>query len=258
MKKRNSEISLKSIVDIFLPKLWIIVLVSVAIAAVMGVSAMTKNDTYTSTGKYMVQKFNYSNEDLHTGLNTGEITAMQAMIANAKEIINTNDFANEVIAVLHALKNSSDEAIVSKYNIEGVDWSQINFENMSAADIKSCMSVQPCGGDTTCYYLSVTLADPALSRVLADVVGKLLVDKYAETKYAIVINRIDTPTMPTAPNSKGTVKNAAIGFLIGMLATMFIIFVFSSFDVIVRSRERLEEKFDIPIIGVIPRLESDN
>ena len=255
MKKRSTEVTLKSILDMFLPKLWIICLVSVAAAATLGLSAFTKADTYTSSGKYMVQKINYSNEDLHTGLNTGEISAMQAMIANAKEIVNTNDFANDVINTLYALKSNTAD---SKYIIDGVDWSTVNIENMSIGDIIGCMSVVPCGGDTTCYYLSVTMSDPALARVISDVAGALLIERYAETKYAIVINKLDTPILPTSPNSKGTVKNAVIGFLGGMVISMLGIFLFSTFDVIVRSREKLEERFDIPIIGVIPRLEIDN
>lgn len=258
MKRRSEEITLKSIIDIFVPKLWIICLVAVVCAVAFALFSMSKPDTYTSTGKYIFDKYNYSDEDLPTGLNPSEVTGMQTMIANAREIINTNDFASEVKNVLTALKHDPMSQVTTGIVITDVDLASLDFESMSLSDIRDCMSVVPCDSDTTCYYLSVTLHDAKLARVIADVAGALLVERYEDKKYAVHINKLDTPNVPSSPNGKGTVKNAAIGFLIGMLATMFIIFVFSSFDVIVRSRERLEEKFDIPIIGVIPRLESDN
>ena len=91
MKKQNDDITLKSLLDIFIPKIWIILLVAVICASVLGAySYFGQVDTYTSKGKYMVAKVNYSDNDAQTGLTTAEIAAMQGIIANAKEIINTS------------------------------------------------------------------------------------------------------------------------------------------------------------------------
>ena len=257
MKKRSEEITLKSIIEIFVPKLWLIALVSIVCAVALGLLAMSKTDTYTSTSKYRFDKYNYSDEKLPTGLNPSEVTGMQTMIANGRETINTNDFAKEVRDTLVALqKNDGSTNIV----IDDVDLSQYNdFADFPLSTIRNCMSVLPCGDDNTCYYLSVTLGDAKLARVIAEVAGELLIASYIDdNNYAVHITKIDTPEIPMSPNGKGTVKNAMFGFALGMVATMALLFIFSRFDVIVRSRERLEEKFDIPIIGVIPRLENDN
>lgn len=261
MKKRSAEISFKTILDMFLPKLWIICLVAVIAAAAFGLNSMAKDDTYTSTGKYWIIKVSTTNdEDKAIGITSGEISAMQAMMANATEIINTNDFAVDVISTLNLLK-STGGAVPDDLGIDltDVDLSTLNIDNLNVNTVRRCISVVPCGGDTTCYYISVTMGDPALARVLAEVAGSLLVGRFkADTAYAVKIEKIDSPVTPTAPNSKGTVKNVVIGFFGGMVAAMFVIFLFSTFDVIVRSREKIEEKFDIPIIGVIPRLEIEN
>ena len=94
MNTKKDEITLKKLAEIFLPKLWIIAIVSIVLAAAFGVySEFIKKDVFSSSGKYMVIKIPYDDDDSKTtGLNSNEILAMQSMIANAKEIINTNDF----------------------------------------------------------------------------------------------------------------------------------------------------------------------
>lgn len=259
MKKNNDEITLKSILDIFLPKLWIVCIAAVVCAVGFGLFSYTKPDTYTSSGKYIFDKFNYSDENLPTGLNPSEVTGMQTMIANAREIINTNDFAKEVLKALDILKNDYNYGNNAAGIVIGdVDLTALNYEWMSLSSIRDCMSVVPCEEDTTCYYLSVTLRDPVLARVIADVAGELLINRYEDKNYAVHITKIGTPEVASARNSKGSVKNAVLGFVFGMVAAMAVVFIASRFDVIVRSREKLEDKFDIPIIGVIPRLELDN
>ena len=48
MKKHNDEITLKDIFDIFLPKIWLIALVAVIFAAMLGgYTLFVKEDTYT-------------------------------------------------------------------------------------------------------------------------------------------------------------------------------------------------------------------
>ena len=235
MKKQNDDITLKGLVDIFLPKVLIILIVSMLCAAILGAySMLLKPDMYTSRGKYMVSKVNYSNENAQTGLTTSEIAAMQGMIANAQEIINTTDFAKRV-----------QSELPSKY------------ATLSTSSIMSMMKVSLSSKETTCYYFSVTSRDPMLSQAVADVAGNLLVDVYKDTKYAIEIKLIETAEVPTSPNSKGAVKNSAIGFAVGLVVSLLAVFISSNFDVIIRSREKIEENFDIPILGVIPRLETN-
>ena len=57
MRKRNEDFSLKELVNIFLPKLWLIMAISLVFGAVMAIySKYIKDDTYTSTTKIHVIK----------------------------------------------------------------------------------------------------------------------------------------------------------------------------------------------------------
>ena len=49
MKKRNEEVTFKDILDVFIPKIWIIAIAAVVLAVVMGAySAFFVEDTYTT------------------------------------------------------------------------------------------------------------------------------------------------------------------------------------------------------------------
>ncbi len=233
---KKEEIAIKSLAEIFIPKIWIIALVSVILAAALGVySQFMQEDKYTSSGKYMVIKVPYTNSDSETsGLNSGEILAMQSMIANIREIIKTNNFCEEVIDRLE------------------------NRENLTSSQLKNMMTVTLANAETTCYYFDVTTSDKELSQEIAKVGGALLLERFKKMGYAIDVQEIDTPIIPASADSKNVLRNTVIGFAVGLVVSMLTIYLISKFDIVVRSKEKLENSFDIPILGVIPKPESDD
>ena len=55
LKKRNDEISVKDIINLFIPKLWIIVVCAVVLGVLLGgYASFFKSDTYTSKVTFMV------------------------------------------------------------------------------------------------------------------------------------------------------------------------------------------------------------
>lgn len=237
MKKQNDEITIKGLVNIFLPKLWIIAMVSIFFAVVAGVFSAVQEETYTSRGKYMMNKISMTDPDAMIGLNSSEVDAMRIMIDSMQQMIDTDNFPKKVI---------------EKLTETGAWTGELNVD-----ELRNMMTVTKIGSETTCYYFSVTSSDPELSAVVATVAGELLIEEYeALHKYAITIGRIDDPTVATSPNSKNIVRNALIAFVAGLLLSMIAIFIISKFDVVIRSREMLEDNFDLPILGIIPRYES--
>ena len=43
----------------------------------------------------------------------------------------------------------------------------------------------------------------------------------------------------------------------GAVLTALIVFVVAKLDIVIRSKEKLEQSFNVPVIGVIPRFETD-
>ena len=294
MNKKNDEITIKSLAEMFIPVWWLVLAVALACALVLGgASRFLTGDTYTSSAKYMVVKIPSTNTSTVVGLNSQEILAMQSMIANAKEIINTKDFCD---AVLADIDNAAVVDLTAKYNAEKTKLEELINSKTSADDkaaidkqleelkatydakvielsakpegyvpyssyvtskqIMNMISVTLSNSETTCYYLSVKSSDPELSRDIALVAGNILTEKFVGTGYAVKIDRLQTPLAPSAADSKNEVRNALVGFAAGAFITLLVVFVCNRFDIVIRSREKIEDNFDYPILAVIPRLES--
>lgn len=245
MKKQQDEISIKELFNIFIPKLWIVIIVAVVFAAILGgYSEFVKKDTYSSSAAFVMLKTptQYNDSDTNsavtTGLNSAEIEAMQKMINMSETVMETSSF-------LTVLK----EELVARYP---------EYSGVSLGQLKSALSIT-VDGDSTVFYVSAVTNDSKLSYAIAEVAHDKLPDKIEEvfSTYSIKIKDIDPPRQALSPDSKDTVKKAAIGFIAGAVASLLAIFVISKLDVVVRSKDKIENNFDIPIIGVIPSVGED-
>ncbi len=234
MKKETGEISIKDILSIFIPKLWLIVIVAVVCAVAMGVRTEMTTDTYTATTKYAMGKVPMDSSDSkNTGINAAEIEAMRSMVDNYQEILNSQYFSELV----------RDELV--------------GFDNITAKNISSMFTVSVVG-ETTCFVISTKTTNPELSKAVADVVHREFPDVVSKMfAYAIEITKLDSADLPEQPDAKSTIRDAVIGFAVGAVISALIIFILAKFDVVIRTKEKLEENFDIPILGAIPRLDPD-
>ena len=235
MKKQNGEITIKDILDIFIPKLWFILLVGAICAVALGGFASMKTNTYTAQSTFMMVKVPMSNsEATNTGLNAAEIEAMQQMISSSKYVLSSTSFCQKV-----------------RERLDG-------YENVKISDIASMISVSLMD-DTTCFAITTQSTDPKLSHDIANVVHELFPEDLMERlPYAIKISTLDYPEVPENADDKNVARNAFIGGAAGLVLSALIVFLVAKFDVVIRSREKLEESFNIPILGVIPRLDPDD
>lgn len=245
MREQNDEITIKELLDIFLPKLWVIVLVAVIFAGMLGsYSLFLKDDTYTSTASFIMVKTptQYGTATgsaaITTGLTASEIDAMQSMIGMSEQIMETNQYLSTV-----------KEKLVAKDS---------RYESVSRSQLKNALSIKVVG-EATVFDLSAVTTDPQLSYDIADVVyhtfPEVIGNFYEE--YSISIKVIDPPVKVTTRNAKGTVRNTFIGGFAGAALAALIVFVVTKLDIVIRSKEKLEQCFNVPVIGVIPSFDSD-
>ena len=233
MKSNNNEITIKDLVDIFLPKVWLIALVSILCAAAFGAYSMfMKPETYTSWSSFSMVKVPMSgSQNETTGINPTEIEGMQYIIKSSEHVLSSRTFGETV-----------------REKLEG-------FESVTVEQIQHMVSISLMG-DTTNFKLTVVSGDPELSKAVADITYEIFPeDMKGRFSYAVKITEIDPPLMPKGPDSTNAVRNAVIGFAIGLVASMLVVFVLAKMDVVIRSRETIESSFDIPVLGVIPRFE---
>lgn len=227
MKKEHDEVTFKDLLNIFVPKLWLIAIVSVICSAVLGLySAFIKKDTYTSYSTMYVFKS-------ATAANTSDIAIAQEMISIYEIIIRTDEVLN---------------IIISKLPVEYAK------SNITTDFLRSALTVSDLGNNGA-FKISFTTGDPKLSKLLAEIAEMIIPSEIiSRIPNALRLTILESPS-DAKQNNKYTFRNVIIGFLAGALLSAFFIWIISMFDVVIRDRKKIEDNFDIPILGVLPRHE---
>ncbi|MBQ2794232.1 MAG: hypothetical protein IKL79_04105 [Clostridia bacterium] len=234
MKKTKEEFNIRDIVSIFLPKLWIIVSVALVLALLLGFySAFLKTDTYSSTATMLV-----SNDA--TSLNNSVLDVSTEMVKRCEIIIFSDEFLQKIITDVKADENYSSE------------W------RLSVSFVKGVLSMKQ-RGDTEFFDITVTTEDSVLSYTIVNAVAKRIESDLPEllpydSKY-IRTGTVNHAVPALNPDSKHTVRNSVIGFAAGAILSMVAVFVCTMFDVTIRDKKKIEDNFDIPVLGVIPKFE---
>ena len=236
MKKLNEEFSVKDLITLFIPKVWIILIVALVVSfAFGGYSSFLKDDTYTSSAKMHVIKLTSSQ------ISASDIDYVSKVIEDYKILITTDTFLSRVMAKLDSMES---------YTSSG--W------KVSDDYIRAHMNTSVLTDDI--LEISVTTDDALKSHIIATAVSAVIQENSIELfAFGDTLNvRIVHPSsVSTAANSKNVVRNALVGFVGGAVISMLAIFILSLFDIIVHDKKKLEESFDMPIIGLIPRFDVD-
>ena len=233
MKKNKEEFSIRDLIGLFLPKLWLIVLVSLVLSLALGIySGFIKEDTFSSTATLMVAKKG-------TSLSTGDIDVSTEMVERCEVVIFSDKFLSDVCMDINNEAKS-----------EGKDWI------VTVSYLKQSITMKQ-RGETEYFDVTATTTEAdksfaiikALSdKIESDLPGELPYDKN------LITSKITNPAIaPLSANSKHVFRNALIGFAVGAVLCMVAIFVYSIFDVTIRDRKKIEDNFDVPVLGVIPK-----
>ena len=230
MRKENEEFTLKELFLLFLPKFWIILLCGVICAGAVGAySAFLQDDKYTSSATIYVYKERSSDTAANSYYDS--ITS-QKMVKTYSIVLKSDNFLSEVIS-----------------NIEDAE-----VYGLTTKSIKDALDIKQID-ETEVFNVYFTSGDKELTyKVLSEITVLAQTElKNIVSSTASDVKIIDSPVQPKAPDSKNVVRNSLIGFLAGILVCMIVIFICNQFDVIIHNKKKIEENFDIPILGVIPR-----
>lgn len=223
MRKNKEEITLIDIVNVFSKKLGIILIVAVLLSAMFGAySGFFVKDSYTSTSKMYVLKDSMSPS-------SADLTTAEDMVEVYRIVLMSDDLLVKVV-----------NKIPEEYNSYGVT---VGF-------LKSAISLNSLSRGM--FTISVTTGNSELSFVLACIVQDVAIMEMERLVNSFQILSIQEPKEAKRPNDKGVVTNALLGFAIGAAATMIVIWVVHAFDVVIRDKKKIEDNFDIPVLGVIP------
>ncbi len=236
MVKRKEEFSFKELINIFIPKLWIIILVSFVFGFCMALYAQfIKPETYSSNTRIHIAK-KVSND---MNMSVTDIDFATSYLETYVEVLSTQVFLDNVVADIKARHVDDPEYLTNK-----------GWENISADSIGGYISAT-AGNEI--LSVKVTTGNPELSfeiaTSVANVIGKggILAYDAVNTK---ILEEADRPISHDNPK---VFLNALIGVAVGAVLSIAVIFILDLLDITIHDKKKIEDNFDIPVLGVIPR-----
>ncbi|MBR2465787.1 MAG: hypothetical protein IKB38_02510 [Clostridia bacterium] len=227
--KQKKERTLKDFIEILLPKLWLIALVAIVFAMTVFTYCYTRVDTYTSSARFLVT---YEGQEAGTMLYEPDI--VEGDINVFAQIVKGDDFCNDVVLAVNADPHCAQDIDKAQFQ------SMFNFS---------------AGNRDQTFSFSIVHTDPNEAYNIANVVKEILlqeIDTNKESKSNQTVKTISEPQLRTVPNSKNSARNAIIAFAAGAIATACVVLVVALSDVTIRDKKKIEDNFNIPVLGVIP------
>lgn len=225
-KKGNSDISVIDIINMMLTFWWFIVILAILVGgATYTYFKISSIPEYKSTAKVYV---NTEGQQTSTDVNTNALIGASNLLPTYMDVLQSKEFLGQV----------SDD-LDNRYSIEDIK-SMLELEGVTDTNI---ISISVKNEDAHVAYLVcssvVNNAPTEVSRVFGGGSTKL-------TEY---------PEEAKEPEEMHTTRNAIIGFAIGAVIAMLIIFLVNLFDTRVKSKDELIAKYGLPIIGEMPNLD---
>lgn len=211
-------------------KNWLIIV----LCCVIGVSAAFIYSEFFATRIYQSSvKMSVRESDWSQGITNSGIEVAGEMIENCFVVLEDEVMFNKVAKTVN-------QELETDY---------------SAKQIKSWVSYSRVG-ESVFFKVTVRTSDPELSAVVCNAVVALAPEMIVEYVANIPVIPVDDAKINYNPVSPNTSKNVILGFLVALVLVCGVIFLFVYFDKTVSDEEKLKERYDISILGVIPDVNS--
>lgn len=219
------EFTVKEIINLVLKRIiWIIISLFVGLSTTFIYSKFILNPSYTASVKLYVIP-----NDSESSVNLNELNYAQKVVTTYINFLNTNVFYKKI----------QDDTKLG-YSINQI-------KNMTS--VKSINS-------TEIFQISVTSLSGEDSYALAESmerIAPLLINTIKPSAKISVVDPVNFPSKPSGPN---IIKNTLIGGMLGLAASVIIIFLIEIFDINIKNKEDLIANYQFPVLGEIPNFNS--
>ena len=219
----QNTIGLQELLQLLLRKIWIILASSVlGLVVFFGYTKLFMDPQYTSNVQFYVSS--KQNND-SSSVNTDYFNSSQKLVNTYSVILKSNRVLGLVIDTLGS--DITPEELKDMLNIYAVN-------------------------NTEAMIVEVTTHDPDFSAKIANTIANVAPDQIKEITQAGYITLVDSAYPETTPSSPKPLKNALIGFIIGLALSIGIVILQMLFDVHVKDEEDIKKYYNIPVLGGIP------
>ena len=124
--------------------------------------------------------------------------------------------------------------------------------NMTYEELASAVSVTNVS-DTQIIKISVQHENPKTAMKICNTIPSIFseeVQRIVKASGVEVIDKAILPTNPIKPNKK---MNVLIAMVLGVMVSVFIIFLIEALNTKIKEPKDIEEKLGIPVFGVVPK-----
>ena len=125
---------------------------------------------------------------------------------------------------------------------------------MFTADMIRGMISSGSVNETALMQVLVTSPSPELSQIVANAVADIAPERITEFMEGSSVKVVDYAKLPEVSSSPNVMKNTAMGFILGLVVSLGIIFVMELMDTRIKNEDDLKKLLDYPVLGVIPEI----
>ena len=230
MNNEEFEIDLLKIFQTLWKKAWAIILAAAIFGcAFLGWSTFFVDPLYKAESLMYVNSSNISVGGTKVSISQSELTAAKTLVDTYIVILKTRTTLDAVIEQ------------------SGVNYTYEQLKSMITATAVN---------DTEIFSIQVTSPNPEEAALLANTIAEVLPGKIAsivEGSSARIVDYAVTPVIQTSPNP---IKNAIVGAFLGAVLASAIVIVGELMDNLIYDSDYLTETYDLPVLAVIPDLQS--
>ena len=225
----NEQISIVDIIDMLLRRWWLILVSAIIIGAVTFTYTLIFIDPmYKSEGALYV---NSSQNQVSGEVTTGTITASQKLVTTYAEILQRRTFLEQIV-----------QDMSNKYTTEQIK----KMLKMGSANETEILEISVTGKDPHDVYL---IARSILQHAPDELI------RVVEAGSVKILDNAKENKNPISPNIR---NNTLIGLLVGILLGALIAVLLELFDTRIKSGEEISQRYNEPLLGEIPNLETDS
>ncbi len=222
--KDELEIDLLALAKLLVNRIWIIIISMIVVGAILFSYALFFiTPTYKASAKMYVNNSNISINNI--SISSSELTAAKSLLEVYVVILKTRITLDRVIEET-GLEYTYDEL----------------YKMISASSVN----------DTEIFEISVTSTSPSEAELIVDKIVEVLPERIADVVEGSSVSLVDHAVLPIKKAAPNCTKYAIIGFIIGAVLSCGAIIISQLFDNTVSGEEYLTQKYDIPVLVVVP------
>ena len=209
-------------------KLNIIVVVALLVTMISGiVTFFFMEPKYTSTVAVFINDVRTTNSGGLENQTINDLNMYQKLVETYSEITKSRTVAEDVIAELD------------------LDLSVGEVQGMISSSTK---------GNTQFLNISVTSSDRELSYKIANQMALSLKTVSKELRGADIVQTLDAANIPNSPSSPNLKMNLVIGFMLGLMISLFGVFILEFLDQTIKNPSNIVDDCDMPFLGSLPHV----